>query len=95
MVEKLAQASPPISSRKCRLTNGSFDRAKDIVIAAKGAGADAVKLQTYRADTITLDCDSEPFQIKGTVWAGQTLYNLYEKAFTPWEVASTTKRPSA
>ncbi len=59
--------------------------ALESVRAAKEAGADAVKIQTYTADTITLDCDTEDFQVKGTLWDGQTLYNLYREAYTPWE----------
>ncbi|WP_457626275.1 pseudaminic acid synthase [Persephonella sp.] len=60
--------------------------AKDTIYAMKEAGADAVKLQTYTPDTITIDCDNEYFQIKhGTYWDGQTLYQLYKKAYTPWE----------
>lgn len=56
------------------------------VRAAKAAGADAIKIQTYTADTITLDCDSTDFQVKsGTLWDGTTLYQLYKKAYTPWE----------
>lgn len=56
------------------------------VRAAKSAGANAIKLQTYTADTMTIDCDNEYFQIKqGTLWDGLTLYELYKKAFTPWE----------
>lgn len=56
------------------------------VHAAKAAGADAVKIQTYTADTITLDCNAEDFQVKsGTMWDGITLYNLYKEAYTPWE----------
>lgn len=62
-----------------------FDRARRIVDAAADAGADAIKLQTYRPDTITIDCDRAPFRIDGdTLWSGQTLYELYESAFTPW-----------
>lgn len=58
----------------------------ETVKAAKKAGADAIKLQTYRADTITLDCDNDYFQINdGTQWDGRTLYNLYEEAHLPWE----------
>ena len=65
---------------------GSIDKAKEIIRAAKDAGVDAVKLQTYTPDTITLDCDNEYFQItQGTLWDGRTLYNLYEEAYTPWE----------
>lgn len=60
--------------------------AKDTIKAIKEAGADAVKLQTYTADTITIDCDNEYFQIKqGTLWDGTTLYKLYQKSYTPWE----------
>lgn len=63
-----------------------FDRAKAIIKAAADAGADAVKLQTYTADTITLDCDNDYFQItQGTIWDGTTLHKLYEEAYTPWE----------
>ena len=56
------------------------------VHAAKAAGANAIKIQTYTADTITLDCNAEDFQVKsGTMWDGITLYNLYKEAYTPWE----------
>ncbi len=63
-----------------------YDRAVEIIKKAKWAGVDAVKLQTYTPDTITIDCDNEYFQIRqGTIWDGTTLYKLYEKAYTPWE----------
>ncbi len=63
-----------------------FDNAVKLIKAAKEAGADAVKLQIYTPDTITIDCDNEYFQIKqGTLWDGQSLYELYKKAYTPWE----------
>ncbi len=66
--------------------NMDFDRAVAIMRAAKEAGADAVKIQTYTADTITLDCDDPCFQItQGTLWDGMTLHKLYETAYTPWE----------
>jgi pseudaminic acid synthase len=64
----------------------SFDNAVKIIKAAKEAGADAIKLQTYTPDTITIDCDNDCFQIKqGTIWDGTTLHKLYEEAYTPWE----------
>lgn len=63
-----------------------FENAVDTIKAAKKAGADAIKLQTYTADTITIDCDNDYFRIKqGTIWDGKTLYNLYKEAYTPWE----------
>lgn len=66
--------------------NQSYDRAVKLIEVAKEAGADAVKLQTYTADTITIDCDNEYFQInQGTIWDGTTLHKLYEKAYTPWQ----------
>lgn len=66
--------------------NMDFDRAVAILQAAKDAGADAVKVQTYTADTITLDCGDPCFQItQGTLWDGTTLHRLYERAYTPWE----------
>ena len=66
--------------------NMDFDQAVEILKAAKAAGADAVKIQTYTADTITLDCDAPCFQItQGTLWDGTTLHKLYETAYTPWE----------
>ena len=63
-----------------------FDNAVELIKAAKEAGADAVKLQIYTPDTITIDCNNEYFQIKqGTLWDGQSLYELYKKAYTPLE----------
>ena len=55
------------------------------VRAAKEAGADAIKIQSYTADTITLNCDADDFKVKGTLWDGRTLYDLYQEAYTPWE----------
>lgn len=65
--------------------NQEFGRAEQIIKAAADAGADAVKLQTYTADTSTIDCNNSYFQITGTQWAGRTLHELYEEAQTPWE----------
>ena len=65
--------------------NGHIKNALKIIEAAKQAGADAVKLQTYRPDTITLNCDSEDFRIHGGLWDGRTLYELYDQAHMPWE----------
>jgi N-acetylneuraminate synthase len=66
--------------------NGSFEHAQKIVEAAKEAGADAVKLQTYTSDTITIACDSPPFRINGgTLWDGKNLHELYQEAYMPWE----------
>jgi N-acetylneuraminate synthase len=64
----------------------SFDKAVELVRAAKDAGADAVKLQTYTPDTMTIRCGKECFRIgKGTIWAGRNLYDLYGEAYTPWQ----------
>lgn len=65
--------------------NGKLETALRIIDEAAKAGADAVKLQTYRPDTITLDSDAEDFRIKGGLWDGRTLYELYEEAHMPWE----------
>lgn len=65
--------------------NGSLDRAVKLIKAAAEAGVDAVKLQTYKPDTITINSNAEEFQIRRGLWAGKTLYQLYEWAHTPWE----------
>lgn len=65
--------------------NGSIETAKETIRAAKRTGADAIKLQTYTADTMTIDCDNDDFIINGTIWEGRKLYELYQEAYTPWE----------
>jgi N-acetylneuraminate synthase len=62
-----------------------FEQAVRILHAASESGADAVKLQTYTPDTLTIDCDRDAFRIGGTIWEGRTLYDLYAEAYTPWD----------
>lgn len=65
--------------------NGSITTAIETIKAAKRAGADCIKFQTYTADTITIDSNKEDFLIKGTIWEGKNLYELYQEAYTPWD----------
>ncbi len=65
--------------------NGSIETAIETIKAAKRAGADCIKLQTYTADTLTIDSQKEDFKIKGTIWEGKNYYQLYQEAYTPWE----------
>ncbi|MGO4917077.1 pseudaminic acid synthase [Pseudogemmobacter sp. W21_MBD1_M6] len=65
--------------------NGNFQTALRLIEAAQRTGADAVKIQTYRPDTITLDSDAAEFRINDGLWAGRTLFELYEEAHTPWD----------
>src|SRR5690554_80077 len=80
-----SDAAPYIIAELSANHNGRLETALKIIEEAKKAGADAIKLQTYTADTITLDCDSEEFQIHGGLWDGKTLYQLYQEAHMPWE----------
>lgn len=77
--------SPYIIAEISANHNGKIETALKIIDEAKRAGADAVKLQTYRPDTITLDSNDDDFKIKGGLWDGRTLYELYEEAHMPWE----------
>ena len=65
--------------------DGSTARAKKIIDAAAQSGADAIKVQTYTADTLTIDCSNEFFTLDGGLWSGRTLYDLYQEASLPWE----------
>jgi pseudaminic acid synthase len=65
--------------------NGSIEVAIETIRAAKRAGADCIKLQTYTADTLTINSDKDDFLIKGTIWEGKNYYQLYKEAYTPWE----------
>jgi pseudaminic acid synthase len=80
-----ADCSPYIIAEMSANHNGSIENAFRIIDAAHKAGADAVKLQTYRPDTITIDCDLEEFRITGGLWHGRTLFDLYQEAHMPWE----------
>jgi pseudaminic acid synthase len=77
-------APPYVIAEMSANHNGNIETAFRIIEEAKKAGADAVKIQTYTPDTMTLDCDSEDFQIHGGLWDGWNLYKLYEWAHTPW-----------
>lgn len=83
---RIAADEPPyIIAELSANHNGRLETALRIIEEAKKAGADAIKLQTYTADTITLNCDSEEFQIHGGLWDGKTLYQLYQEAHMPWD----------
>jgi pseudaminic acid synthase len=77
--------SPYVIAELSANHNGRLETALRIIEEAKKAGADAVKLQTYTPDTITLPSDSEDFKIQGGLWDGRTLYDLYEEAHMPWD----------
>lgn len=79
------QQPPYIIAELSANHNGSIERAFESIKTAKDVGADAVKIQTYTADTMTIDCDAEDFQIRGGLWDGYSLYDLYKEAQTPYE----------
>lgn len=78
-------ANPYIVAEMSANHNGEIERAFRILDAAKSAGADAVKIQTYRADTITINHTGPEFMVHGGLWDGRSLYDLYEEAYTPWD----------
>lgn len=80
-----ADTSPYVIAELSANHNARLETAQNIIQEAKRAGADAIKLQTYTANTITLNCDAEEFQIHGGLWAGMTLYKLYKDASMPWD----------
>ena len=83
---KIGQNFPPyILAELSANHNGVLQKALDTITAAKNCGADAIKLQTYSADTMTIDCDLDDFIIKGGLWDGYQLYDLYQQAQTPFE----------
>jgi len=83
---KIAETEPPyIIAELSANHNGSLQRAKLLLKMAKESGVDAIKIQTYSADTMTIDCDKSDFMIKGGLWDGYKLYDLYDEAHTPFE----------
>ncbi|MEM7471493.1 MAG: pseudaminic acid synthase [Pseudomonadota bacterium] len=83
---KIGQAFPPYCIAEISANHGGqLSRVFELIDQAVRVGADAVKIQTYRPDTITLDADGPDFQIKGGLWDGRSLYELYEEAHTPWD----------
>lgn len=85
LFEKIKQETPFIIAEMSANHGGSLDKALQIVRRAAEAGADCVKIQTYTADSMTIDCDNEYFRIKGGLWDGYKLYDLYKEAGTPYE----------
>ena len=83
---KISKDNPPyIIAELSANHNGSLSKAKETILAAKNNGADAIKIQTYTPDTMTIDCDKDDFIIKDGIWSGYKLYDLYKEAYTPYE----------
>lgn len=83
---EISASQPPyIVAEMSANHNGDIQQAKNLISQASKTGVDAIKIQTYTADTLTIDCDSEDFKIKGGLWDGYTLYQLYQEAHTPFE----------
>ena len=83
---KIGASHPPyVIAELSANHNGVLQKALDTILAAKSCGADAIKLQTYTADTMTIDSDNEDFCIKGGLWNGYKLYDLYKEAQTPFD----------
>ncbi len=85
LYEKINEKSTYVIAEMSGNHAGDKERAKEIIYVAKESGADCIKIQTYTPDTITIDCDNEYFSITNGTWKGENLYQLYGKAYTPWE----------
>ena len=83
LMDKIAQKQTYLIAEMSANHAGKLENALEIVRQAARSGADCMKIQTYTADTLTIDCDNEYFQIKDGLWAGRTLYDLYQEAGTP------------
>lgn len=91
LYEKISNGQVYIIAEMSANHAGNLDTALEIVRAAKRAGADCLKIQTYTADTLTIDCDNSYFRINGGLWDGYKLYDLYKEAETPWEWQASIK----